>query len=162
MATDDAPPAPAPIPVPLSTTPAVGQLVEHEAKIYETVREGGAYILIPPNTQKHVDPQAKLAEGEKAQNVFYNPIQQFNRDLSVLSIKAFGEDWMERKRLRNDKNKDRHSKKQHKKRKLAESKEDDTATEGQSSKLRKAEDGSVVAPSTTEVSHNRESAPWPV
>ncbi|EME41631.1 hypothetical protein DOTSEDRAFT_64908 [Dothistroma septosporum NZE10] len=148
MATDEAPPAPPapPAPVPLSAPPMVGQLVEHEGKTYETIREGGAYILIPPNTQKHVDPQAKLAEGEKAQNVFYNPIQQFNRDLSVLSIKAFGEDWMDRKRLRNERNKDRHNKKQNKKRKLAESKHD--TTEDASVKLRKAEDGNASGHTT--------------
>ena len=32
-----------------------------------------------------------------AQNVFYNPIQQFNRDLSVLAIKTYGEDAIARK-----------------------------------------------------------------
>lgn len=37
---------------------------------------------------------------EKPQNVFYNPIQQFNRDLSVLAIKAFGEDLCERRRVK--------------------------------------------------------------
>lgn len=153
MATTEAPPTP-PAPVPLSAPPAVGQLVEHDGKTYETVQEGGAYILIPPNTQKHVDPQAKLADGEKAQNVFYNPIQQFNRDLSVLSIKAFGEDWMERKRLRNEKNKDRHNKRQNKKRKLAESKQDETVGEGEAEKLRKAEDGGAIVAKDVKVSHD--------
>ncbi|KAI9659827.1 MAG: RNA methyltransferase tRNA(m5U54)methyltransferase [Bathelium mastoideum] len=41
-----------------------------------SVKEGSAIILVP----------------EGPQDVFYNPIQQFNRDLSVLAIRAFGED----------------------------------------------------------------------
>lgn len=99
-------------PVPLTATPQAAQIVEHEGKTYETIREGGAYILIPPNTQKHVDPQNKAKLGEQPQNVFYNPIQQFNRDLSVLSIKAFGEDWLERRRVKHERAKGKkHNKK---------------------------------------------------
>ncbi|KAK5125629.1 hypothetical protein LTR85_011903 [Meristemomyces frigidus] len=89
--------------VPISAQPAAKQLVEHEGKTYDTVREGRAYILIPPNTRTLVDPQAKAKAGdgsEKPQNVFYNPIQQFNRDLSVLAIKAFGEDLCEKRSLK--------------------------------------------------------------
>ncbi|KAF2209505.1 hypothetical protein CERZMDRAFT_113843 [Cercospora zeae-maydis SCOH1-5] len=108
--------------VPLSAKPAAGQLVEHEGKIYETIQEGKAYILIPPNTQQHVTPpqhakaKGKQDEEVKAQSVFYNPIQQFNRDLSVLAIKAFGDDFLHRKRQRNDKNRSKLDNK--KKRKL--------------------------------------------
>ena len=49
---------------------------------------------------------ADTAQGQP-QNVFYNPIQQFNRDLSVLAIKAFGEDLCARRREKHDKEKDR-------------------------------------------------------
>lgn len=54
--------------VPITAPPLAGQLVEHEGKTYETVREGHAYILIPPNTQKSVDPQSKAKAGEHLQN----------------------------------------------------------------------------------------------
>ncbi|KAL9062198.1 MAG: hypothetical protein Q9157_009136, partial [Trypethelium eluteriae] len=47
-----------------------------EVKKLNTIKEGSASILVP----------------EGPQDVFYNPIQQFNRDLSVLAIRAFGED----------------------------------------------------------------------
>ncbi|EFX05420.1 dimethylguanosine tRNA methyltransferase [Grosmannia clavigera kw1407] len=64
-----------------------------DGKRYRTAREGLARIYVP------------LSDGEKtrqnggggpavedhAQQVFYNPIQQFNRDLSVLAIKAYGQ-----------------------------------------------------------------------
>ncbi|EMC92670.1 hypothetical protein BAUCODRAFT_77281 [Baudoinia panamericana UAMH 10762] len=86
--------------VPLSATPKPGQTVEHDGKTYDTVREGLAYILIPPNTRTSVDPQANSSE--LPQNVFYNPIQQFNRDLSVLAIKAFGQDFVERSRVKHE------------------------------------------------------------
>ncbi|KAM3421099.1 hypothetical protein BST61_g1513 [Cercospora zeina] len=108
--------------VPLSAKPAAGQVVEHEEKTYETIQEGKAYILIPPNTQQHVTPpqyakaKGKQDEEVQAQSVFYNPIQQFNRDLSVLAIKAFGDDFLHRKRQRNDKNRSKHENK--KKRKM--------------------------------------------
>lgn len=51
-------------PVPIASTPATGQLVKHDGRTYETVREGRAYILIPPNTRTSVDPQAKAKAGE--------------------------------------------------------------------------------------------------
>ena len=47
---------------------------------YVTVQEGKAVILVP--------------EEEK---VFYNPIQQFNRDLSVMAIKAWSQLYSESK-----------------------------------------------------------------
>lgn len=56
------------------------------------VKEGLAYILNqppqdPPSNTKSKDPKGT----EEAQSVFYNPIQQFNRDLSVLAIRAYRE-----------------------------------------------------------------------
>ncbi|KAI6894700.1 hypothetical protein KC318_g11769, partial [Hortaea werneckii] len=109
-------------PAPLSANPTEGQLIQHAGKTYETIREGKAFILSPPNTRKSVDPQAQSKggeSGEKPQSVFYNPIQQFNRDLSVLAIKAFGEDLCERRRQKRERDsgkvqakKDRKKKKQ--------------------------------------------------
>lgn len=134
--------------VPITSTPAAGQLIEHHDKTYETIREGQAYILIPPNTQKHVNPQAKdkskVDESVKAQSVFYNPIQQFNRDLSVLSIKAFGEDWIARKRAHHDKFREKNQQ-----RRAANKKRKAEASKGEkdgSAKLRKADDGSPQEP----------------
>ncbi|KAL2005036.1 hypothetical protein VTN00DRAFT_2886 [Thermoascus crustaceus] len=74
----------------LSTPPASGQIVQHDGKEYETVKEGLAYILYPRSEDKVRDPKKPKSE-EKPQSVFYNPIQQFNRDLSVLAIRAYGE-----------------------------------------------------------------------
>lgn len=58
-----------------------GDTFTYDGKEYSAAREGLASILVPPTSGK-----------EEPQQVFYNPIQQFNRDLSVLAIKAFGEE----------------------------------------------------------------------
>lgn len=52
--------------------------VTHNGADYNAVKEGQAVILRP-------------AQESTTQTVFYNPIQQFNRDLSVLAIRAYGE-----------------------------------------------------------------------
>ncbi|KAH8836711.1 hypothetical protein MCOR27_001445 [Pyricularia oryzae] len=90
----------------LSAEPAQGQTIEHDGKRYTTIREGLAYILVPEaagdesgdGASKNPDRAATSGEGAP-QTVFYNPIQQFNRDLSVLAIKAYGKVVME-KRMR--------------------------------------------------------------
>jgi len=70
-----------------------GQIVQHDGKTFTTIREGLAHILVPENARTELDPRrAKDADDTVAQSVFYNPIQQFNRDLSVLAIRAFAED----------------------------------------------------------------------
>lgn len=70
---------------------ALGETVEFEGKQYGTVKEGKAVILVPQG--------AKVGEDRgDVQQVFYNPIQQYNRDLSVLAIKTYGE-MMQEKRL---------------------------------------------------------------
>ena len=62
---------------------------------YNIVREGLADILNPKSTQ--------AANGSTSkQSVFYNPIQQFNRDLSVLAIRVFGEDLAKIRRARHE------------------------------------------------------------
>ncbi|CCU81474.1 N2,N2-dimethylguanosine tRNA methyltransferase [Blumeria hordei DH14] len=77
----------------ITATPAVGQHINHEGKQYTTIKEGLAYILIPAEASK-VPQQTPKGENQ-TQDVFYNPIQQFNRDLSVLAIKAHGEYMLE-------------------------------------------------------------------
>lgn len=64
-----------------------------DGKRYRAVREGLASILAPyrevapaPSTSKK---PKNNDEGDQA--VFYNPVQQFNRDLSVLAILIYGE-----------------------------------------------------------------------
>ncbi|KAH7145719.1 N2,N2-dimethylguanosine tRNA methyltransferase-domain-containing protein [Dactylonectria estremocensis] len=65
--------------------------VELGGKEYQTVKEGKATILVPQG--------AKIGEDRgEVQQVFYNPIQQYNRDLSVLAIKTYGEEIVERRR----------------------------------------------------------------
>ncbi|KAL5622025.1 hypothetical protein BROUX41_005970 [Berkeleyomyces rouxiae] len=61
-------------------------------KEYTTIREGLADILVPIG--------AKIGDGGNKSNisVFYNPIQQFNRDLTVLAIRAYHEDTEDRKK----------------------------------------------------------------
>ncbi|KAL9125695.1 MAG: hypothetical protein Q9217_005140 [Psora testacea] len=59
--------------------------VSYHGKGYNVKREGLAEILTPATTaSKNGDP--------KVQTVFYNPVQQYNRDLSVLAIRAFADD----------------------------------------------------------------------
>nr|POE78652.1 isoform 2 of trna (guanine(26)-n(2))-dimethyltransferase, mitochondrial [Quercus suber] len=140
-------------PVPLSAPPAAGQSVEHDGIIYNTVREGKAYILVPPNARTSVDPKAttKAASdvAEVPQNVFYNPIQQFNRDLSVLAIKAFGEHLCTKKRQKYEQGFIKNVAKKDRKRKRKEVKHDgeheETEDDG-GAKLRKTVDGEAVAP----------------
>ncbi|KZF21198.1 TRM-domain-containing protein [Xylona heveae TC161] len=74
----------------ISDPPRAGQRVIHNGKEFTTVKEGLAYVLIPARSLKSA--QQTVGGGDQAQSVFYNPIQQFNRDLSVLAIRAFGED----------------------------------------------------------------------
>ncbi|KAL8828862.1 MAG: hypothetical protein Q9170_006417 [Blastenia crenularia] len=59
--------------------------ITYNGKSYSKIREGLADILNPRSTQADKN-------GNVKQSVFYNPIQQFNRDLSVLAIRAFAED----------------------------------------------------------------------
>lgn len=73
---------------------AVEVLLEHQTRVtyenkeYDIVKEGLAEILNPTQTQKGNTKK----EDSKPQTVFYNPVQQFNRDLSVLAIRVFGDD----------------------------------------------------------------------
>ncbi|KJZ79825.1 hypothetical protein HIM_00539 [Hirsutella minnesotensis 3608] len=59
-------------------------IVERDGKQYRPIKEGRATILVPQSSE-----DKKEDRGD--QQVFYNPIQQYNRDLSILAIKAYGE-----------------------------------------------------------------------
>ncbi|KAF2746563.1 TRM-domain-containing protein [Sporormia fimetaria CBS 119925] len=100
----------------IHATPKAGQNVSHTGREYTTIKEGLAYILVPRGTPTSTDPKMSKEDSQK-QQVFYNPIQQFNRDLSVLAIKTFGDDlvqrrtqkheWQRQKALRMDQKKKR-------------------------------------------------------
>ncbi|KAI5778933.1 N2,N2-dimethylguanosine tRNA methyltransferase-domain-containing protein [Geopyxis carbonaria] len=75
-------------PLPQKPSPTVSFDATHNGSQYFAVKEGLATLLFPKikiSTGK--DGVAKEVQGD----VFYNPIQQFNRDMSVLAIKTFGE-----------------------------------------------------------------------
>lgn len=86
----------------IDATPEVGQHISHEGKEYTTIKEGLAHILVPHDIPTSTDPRMSKEDTQK-QQVFYNPIQQFNRDLSVLAIKTFGLDSVQRKQERHTK-----------------------------------------------------------
>lgn len=60
--------------------------VTYDGKTYNIAKEGTAEIL---DLQREGEPKSTK---NKPQSVFYNPVQQYNRDLSVLAIRAFGDD----------------------------------------------------------------------
>lgn len=178
----------------VTAEPKKGQLIEHEGQGFKTVREGRAYILVPSSARTSVDPRANakakageyplyyrcfgctfgsltsyliVSDDSHIQNVFYNPIQQFNRDLSVLAIKAYAEDACQRKRQQREVQRGKAQKKWEKKkdkkkinknnnenenknkRKRANGEEDECEEKFGGVKLRKTNDGlSVVAGST--------------
>lgn len=66
-----------------------------DGKAYTAVTEGLATVLFPKITVKK---DKAGNDVEVKGEVFYNPIQQFNRDLSVLTIKTFGDMFLEEKK----------------------------------------------------------------
>ncbi|KOS18289.1 tRNA (guanine(26)-N(2))-dimethyltransferase [Escovopsis weberi] len=78
--------------------------LELDGKTFRVVSEGKATILVPQG--------AKIGEDRgEVQQVFYNPIQQYNRDLSVLAIKTYGEEALERKKEKLGEKFNKHGKK---------------------------------------------------
>lgn len=73
-------------------------------KDYGTIKEGLAYILTPIVALAAKDSKQGTDVDSQPQSVFYNPIQQFNRDLSVLAVRAFGEEAVAAKRDRREVN----------------------------------------------------------
>ncbi|KAK1752162.1 S-adenosyl-L-methionine-dependent methyltransferase [Echria macrotheca] len=83
---------------PITATPAPNQIILHEGVRYTTIKEGLAHILVPEATVKENE---KVRNDQGVSQVFYNPIQQFNRDLTVLALKAYGKERVETKQLAN-------------------------------------------------------------
>ncbi|CAK36858.1 uncharacterized protein An01g00070 [Aspergillus niger] len=79
------------------------QLIQYDGTEYRAVKEGLAYILNPPAQAPGTKRDRKA--DEQSQSVFYNPIQQFNRDLSVLAIRAYGEHLLALKKQKAEKKK---------------------------------------------------------
>lgn len=69
--------------------PPMNEITRDDGKTYIIVKEGLAEILSLKHRLKN---EGLNGQPSKVQDVFYNPIQQFNRDLSVLAIRAFAED----------------------------------------------------------------------
>lgn len=82
----------------ISSAPAENQTIVHDGQQYTTVREGRAFILVPETASKDDGPKKAANKAGEVQQVFYNPIQQFNRDLTVLALKAYGEEVVEKRK----------------------------------------------------------------
>lgn len=68
------------------------QKVVVDGEQFTEVKEGLGRILTPYTGKNGPDAE------DEVQNVFYNPIQQFNRDLTVLAIKVHGEEVVARRK----------------------------------------------------------------
>lgn len=80
----------------ISAPPADKQVILHNGVRYTTVKEGLAHILVPEPSEED---KKRSKDGQGVQQVFYNPIQQFNRDLTVLAIKAYGKAQIQKKQV---------------------------------------------------------------
>lgn len=87
---------------PIDAPPKAGQAISHQGNDYTTIKEGLGHILVPHGISTSTDPRIPKEDVQK-QQVFYNPIQQFNRDLSVLAIKVYSEDVIARRRDKHEK-----------------------------------------------------------
>lgn len=87
-------------PLPEKPLPASSKDVVVDGSEYTAITEGRATVLFPKSTIKR-DENGR--EVEVKGEVFYNPIQQFNRDLSVLAIKNFAEIYLAEKKPRHGK-----------------------------------------------------------
>jgi len=123
--TDDAPRDPPP------TSP----LVTYNGKNYKIASEGAAEIL---DLHRPEDAVSGTKGAIKPQSVFYNPIQQYNRDLSVLAIRAFVDDYVAVQKSRRQRRADQpvKSEQQGKKRKIGQAEGQDGGG-GPESKKRK-------------------------
>ncbi|KKY19778.1 putativedimethylguanosine trna methyltransferase [Phaeomoniella chlamydospora] len=80
------------------------EAVEFQGKKYIAIREGKAKILTPYRDHSTDRPTHKTSKNNNnntgVQTVFYNKIQQFNRDLTILAILVHGEGVLVEKRAR--------------------------------------------------------------
>ncbi|MCJ1419289.1 RNA methyltransferase tRNA(m5U54)methyltransferase [Xylographa parallela] len=90
-----------------TVSPSMGSLAldiaTYDGKQYDIVKEGRATILNPRPSSSPTNTERERATTTPPQTVFYNPIQQFNRDLSVLAIRIYGDDLASIRRARQEK-----------------------------------------------------------
>jgi tRNA (guanine26-N2/guanine27-N2)-dimethyltransferase len=152
----------------IDATPQAGQHISYEGQEYTTIKEGLAHILVPHGVPTSTDPKLSKEETQK-QQVFYNPIQQFNRDLSVLAIKTFGQDSIQRKLMKHEQFKKKNERKRQRlqEKRVTEEPTKDAdgmsgtsgAEEAMSKKRKRAEDGTeevAMSPKKQKVTENGE------
>ncbi|KAK3400384.1 S-adenosyl-L-methionine-dependent methyltransferase [Sordaria brevicollis] len=131
----------------ITAPPADKQIIAHEGKRYVTVKEGLAHILVPEPSEEDKE---NLRPDQAVRQVFYNPIQQYNRDLTVLAIKAYGKEAVQQKQASHSKLEKIIEKK---KRKRQAEKQDQ-----QPNKAQKGADGEKATTETETVQQNGEEA----
>lgn len=106
---EDSPPTTKPVavaptePPTAAAAPASSSTIEFNGQKYNVIKEGLAHILNPPAQEAASKATRRdLKTEDESQTVFYNPIQQFNRDLSVIAIRAFSDHVSDSKRLKSD------------------------------------------------------------
>ena len=133
----------------LSATPAEGQRIKHDNVVYTTVKEGLAHILVPADSGN---------KDETAQQVFYNPIQQFNRDLTIMAMKAYGKERMQQKEALSKARAGRFADKKRKRKEQAQSDQAQSERPVKSPKLGETAAESTVAQADTEMQDAADSA----
>ncbi|KAI0110087.1 N2,N2-dimethylguanosine tRNA methyltransferase [Daldinia grandis] len=109
-------------------------IITKDGQEFTEVKEGLARILVPFSAKDIADKKSNVEEQQK---VFYNPIQQFNRDLTVLAIKAYAEDAFAKRRAGNAE-------------KAAKRKREKTDTGGLNSKKEKVTENADGVPPTAD------------
>ncbi|KAI1470228.1 N2,N2-dimethylguanosine tRNA methyltransferase [Daldinia caldariorum] len=109
-------------------------IITKDGQEFTEVKEGLARILVPFSAKDIADKKSNIEEQQK---VFYNPIQQFNRDLTVLAIKAYAEDVFAKRRVGNAE-------------RVAKRKREKTDTDGRNSKKEKVTENADGATSTAD------------
>ncbi|VBB73926.1 Putative N(2),N(2)-dimethylguanosine tRNA methyltransferase [Podospora comata] len=136
----------------LDATPANGQRIKHDNVIYTTVKEGLAHILVPE--------QKDAKDGQEVQQVFYNPIQQFNRDLTVLAMKAYGKEKVKQKKVASEARSGKFAEKKRKRKEQTQSERPAKSPKlGDDAGAEEAVDKSAVAPADTEMPDAKEPEP---
>jgi tRNA (guanine26-N2/guanine27-N2)-dimethyltransferase len=120
----------------IDAAPQAGQNISHEGKDYTTIKEGLAHILVPHDIPTSTDPKLSKEDTQK-QQVFYNPIQQFNRDLTVLAIKTFGLDTIVRKEVKHEQGLKRAERKKNRDKNRASEKEQNEQAQPEEDELSK-------------------------
>ncbi|KAK0704228.1 S-adenosyl-L-methionine-dependent methyltransferase [Apiosordaria backusii] len=135
----------------LDATPANGQRIKHENVIYTTVKEGLAHILVPE--------QKDAKDGQEVQQVFYNPIQQFNRDLTVLTLRAYGKEKMQQKQAASEARSGKFAEKKRKRKEQAQSERPAKSPKLDEDAPEEAVVEAAAAPTDTEMPDAREPQP---